>query len=234
MKSSPPPSQKRPPTSSAQWQRARRPEQKAERSETILAAATSLLDEKGVEGATLTEIARRAGVSKANCYRYFESREAILLELAIDAARVWAAQVIERLAPLAGSGDVDAVASAFARTTANCPRLCMLYSSISSVLERNVSAEAIAAFKRSFNPAIFGTIDSVRDAIPELSIDQVETFLVFLGMAIAGTWPSANPPPAVAEVLLREEFAARKIEFEPALFTHSRVVLLGLLAEPRP
>ncbi len=84
----------------AEWQRARRPEQKAERRDAIVAGALSLLDEEGVEGTTLSEIARRAGVSKANCYRYFESREAILLAVAIDEARGWAAELANRLGPL--------------------------------------------------------------------------------------------------------------------------------------
>jgi AcrR family transcriptional regulator len=136
---------------STEWQRARRPEHKAARRDAILAAAISLLDEQGVEGATLTEIARRAGLSKANCYRYYESREAILLSVTLDEARAWTTSIVDRLTSLAGSGDIDGVAQVFASTSAERPRLCMLISCLSSVLERNVSAEAIASFKRAFH-----------------------------------------------------------------------------------
>ena len=60
------------------WQRARRPEQKQQRQSAIIAAARKLVDEGGVDNATLSAIAKSAGISKANCYRYYESREAIL------------------------------------------------------------------------------------------------------------------------------------------------------------
>ena len=55
-----------------EWQRARRPGEKAARREAILSAARSLLDDEGVEGTTLSEIGRESGVSKASCYRNFE------------------------------------------------------------------------------------------------------------------------------------------------------------------
>lgn len=215
---------------SKQWQRARRPEHKAARRDAILAAAVSLLDEQGVEGATLTEIARRAGLSKANCYRYYESREAILLSVTLDEARAWNASIVDRLTLLAGSGDIDSVARVFAQASAERPRLCMLVSTLSSVLERNVSAETIAAFKRAFHPVLLGSGDALSLAVPNLAADQVETFLFSIGMMTAGAWPSANPVPAVAEVLEQEEFAHSRIDFESTLFAHARVVLYGLLA----
>ena len=84
--------------------RARRPEHKRERREAILAGARRLLDAEGVEGATLSAIARAAGLSKANCYRYFESREAILLAVILDEARAWLGTVEAGLAELDPGG----------------------------------------------------------------------------------------------------------------------------------
>ena len=64
---------------SVDFERARQPEQKELRREAILEAATELLAEKGLHDISLSAIARRAKLSKANLYRYFESREAIFL-----------------------------------------------------------------------------------------------------------------------------------------------------------
>ncbi len=216
-----------------EWQRARRPEEKAARREAILAAARSLLDDEGVEGTTLSEIGRESGVSKASCYRYFESREAILLEVAVEEVQGWAAEINERLAPLAESHDVDGVARAYAAATVARPRFCMLLSALSSVLERNVSEEAVLQFKRRFNGAAFETVEGVRRAIPDLSAKQMELFMRFLATAIAGAWPSANPSPVVAKVMKRDEFAAVKSELEPSIYDYCRLVLRGLLAETR-
>ncbi len=108
----------------------------------------------------------------------------------------------------------------------------MLISSLSSVLERNVGADSVADFKRTFHGLILGSGEALRCAIPDLSIYQVGALLHFLGLSIAGTWPSANPVPAVAEVLAREEFSSMRVDFEATLCAHARVVLRGLLAEP--
>ena len=213
------------------WQRARRPEQKEERRRSILNAAIELLDEAGIEGTTLSEIARQAGLSKANCYRYFESREAILLELTLDEIEDWMTDIGRRLVRLADSGDVDAVAEAFVAATLDRPRLCTLFSTISSVLERNVSVDVVADFKRKFNARVFGSSDAIRAAVPGLSTEDADQYVLFLGFFIAGAWPSANPAPALLEAFERSDFMERKLDFPEALRKHSRVVLRGLLAE---
>ncbi len=214
----------------AKWQRARRPEEKAARREAILAAAKSLLDDWGVEGTTLSEIGRVSGVSKASCYRYFESREAILLEVAVEEVEEWASEIEERLEPLAGSGDIDGVAKVFAEATARRPRFCMLSSTLSSVLERNVSAETVMHFKRRFNGAAFETVDDVQRAIPELSDDQMPLFMRFFYAAIAGSWPSADHSPVVEKVMRRKEFSAVRSRFDESIYDYCRFFLRGLVA----
>jgi AcrR family transcriptional regulator len=67
--------------------RARRPEEKEVRRQQILTAARTLLAERGVSELSLNELARRSRVSKPNVYRYFESREDVLLQLWVDEVR---------------------------------------------------------------------------------------------------------------------------------------------------
>ncbi|MCR9097176.1 MAG: TetR family transcriptional regulator [bacterium] len=215
----------------AAWQRARRPEQKAERRRAILDATVALLDEAGVEGATLSEIARRAGLSKANCYRYFESREAILLELTLAESRAWMDAIEAGLVPLADSGDVAAVTGVFADATVARPRLCTLYGAIYSVMERNVRPDGVAEFKQRFHERVFGSGNAIVRALPDLTAGDAEQFVLFLGFFIAGAWPSATPAPGVPEALARRVPGYRPRDFETMLRAHTRIVLQGLLAE---
>ena len=67
------------------FQRARSEEQREARRQAILAAAAAMLAEMPVAEVSLNELSRRAGLAKSNVLRYFESREAVLLEL-LDAA----------------------------------------------------------------------------------------------------------------------------------------------------
>ena len=53
------------------------------RRQEILKAALDLFCEKGYEGASIADLARRLGISQGLCYRYFPSKRA-LLDCAVD------------------------------------------------------------------------------------------------------------------------------------------------------
>ena len=75
------------------WQRARTPEQIEQRRCAILTAAAELFESEGLDNVSLNGIARHAGVSKANIYRYFETREAIYLHLVREQFEAWVTSV---------------------------------------------------------------------------------------------------------------------------------------------
>ena len=71
------------------FQRARSEEQREVRRRAILDAAAAMLAEMPVAEVTLNELSRRVGLAKSNVLRYFESREAVLLELLDSAWQEW-------------------------------------------------------------------------------------------------------------------------------------------------
>src|SRR6516164_4983592 len=75
----------------AVFQRARSEEQREARRHAILGTAAAMLAEMPVAEVTLNELSRRAGLAKSNVLRYFESREAVLLELLDSQWREWLA-----------------------------------------------------------------------------------------------------------------------------------------------
>lgn len=68
----------------------------SERRQAILDAAKAVIEEVGYEQASMTQIAARVGGSKATLYNYFDSKEALFLELVNQAA----AQHIDQVLPL--------------------------------------------------------------------------------------------------------------------------------------
>ena len=82
----------------AMFQRARSEEQREARRQAILGAAAAMLAEMPVAEVTLNELSRRAGLAKSNVLRYFESREAVLLELLDSAWQDWLVQLEKELA----------------------------------------------------------------------------------------------------------------------------------------
>src|SRR6266705_4770661 len=94
------------------FQRARSEEQREARRQAILGAAAAMLAEMPVAEVTLNELSRRAGLAKSNVLRYFESREAVLLELLDSAWQEWLGQLDGELDAAVGAGAPDAARSA--------------------------------------------------------------------------------------------------------------------------
>jgi AcrR family transcriptional regulator len=182
-----------------------------------------------LDGASLTAIARKAGISKANVYRYFESREAVFLELLLQEQAMWAEATCEALAPLRGSGDVVAIADALTRVLLDHPRLCGLLSALASVFEHNVSVDAVVAFKLAAMAELVKVVQALHQAIPALSVEQLRSFMTYEYMLVTGLWPHAHPSPVVAEVCARPGFEQLAVDFESTIRGHAEVTLRGLL-----
>jgi AcrR family transcriptional regulator len=155
----------------------------------------------------LNELARTAGVSKANVYRYFESREAILLELLWEEAADWWVEYEQLLARRPVGDDLDGFVDQAARSLAARPLLCELMASVPSVLEQNLSAGVIADFKVRIL-GFFRVVAARMASVCPVLDDEAYTSLLFdTTTTIAGLYHSAHPSPRAAEALRRPELA---------------------------
>ncbi|MBX2851937.1 MAG: TetR/AcrR family transcriptional regulator [Phycisphaeraceae bacterium] len=185
------------------WQRARSPEQIAERRADILRAAGELIDEGGLDSAGLNAIARRVGLSKANLYRYFESREAILLDLTLAAFHSWCDQVIQELSDLAGGTrvSIETVASTLAKRYAQRPRLGILVHALPGIIEHNISLETAIDFKANAFEQLQQIAKRLSDILPELSEPNATQFLWLWSTAASGAWPHCHPHPIIQQAI---------------------------------
>jgi TetR/AcrR family transcriptional regulator len=210
-----------------EFQRARRPEQKTARRDAILAAATELFDAEGPEGAGLNAIAARAGFTKSNVYRYFESREAVLLSLFVAEATAATTAIEARLGELHGA-DRPAIANALAAALLVRPRFCRLMSILSDTLELNVSEPAVIALKRDMLAMTTRLATALHAAIPAISAEGCGWVWTMVGLVLAGLWPASHPNPTVARVLAMEEFAAACLVAERDLERILLIILRGV------
>ncbi|RLU01459.1 TetR/AcrR family transcriptional regulator [Ketobacter sp.] len=209
------------------FKRARQPEQIEQRRQDILSAAAHLMAEKGFDQVSLNAIARGAGVAKSNVYRYFESREEIFLTLLRQDWDDWLIQLEQGVAALKGSDDIPAFAALVADSIAACPRMCELVSVLASVLEQNLSEQALLTFKTesmALGVRIMGTVQTALPSLPSQNLMQIGHTLFAL---IAGLWPLGNPPPAVQKVMARPELAPFQIEFQSSLELALNLMLKG-------
>lgn len=196
------------------WKRARKPEQKAERIDAIMEAAGVLLEEHGLDGTGLNAIARQAGLSKPNLYIYFESREAILLQLLLNETNLWSKSFKRKLDQVNELGNTEAVARAFADSLARRRRFCILFGALASTLEHNVEFETVAEFKRDFVTLVQPAVLALANSLPPMTEDESFRVLGTLVMSAIGMWPHCHPSPVVRKVLALPEFAIRKLDFK--------------------
>ena len=212
---------------STTFQRARKPEEIQARRETLLAAAAELFDAEGPLGAGLNAIAARAGFTKSNVYRYFESREEVLLSLFLDEM----GQLVPALtAAIAATpeGDLDALAQVLTTQFATRRRLGQLTSILSSTLEANVSEDTIVMVKRTMGGMAAEMGAALRTRLPKASAEDALWAITMIGSLVAGMWPGAHPAPAAERVLSRPEFAQHRPNIERDLPRAVRAILASL------
>ena len=217
------------------FQRARSEEQRAERRRAILTTAAEMLTELPVAQLSLNELSRRVGLAKSNVLNYFESREAVLLELLDAESRAWTEQLD---AELTATVDLTApvedraarVADAIVRTIETRPMLCALTAAQAAVLEHNISVEVALQFKRN-SIANFGEIIRHLTArLPELGEDGAIRFIAAAVMLVGAIWTHSHPSPTILAVYEADPaLAVYRIEFGPALREALQTVLTGVL-----
>ncbi|KAA0024082.1 TetR/AcrR family transcriptional regulator [Antrihabitans cavernicola] len=217
-----------------QFKRARSAEQREARRQTILDTAASMLAEMAVSDSSLNELARRVGLAKSNVLRYFESREAVLLELLDEAWQEWTLALGHDLAAASGSVDqrCDQVAKIIVDSLEARPVLCDLLGAQASVLERNVSPAIAAKYKRSAMANASALAASIDRAIPELG-ESSFTFVAAALMSTGAIWTHTQPSAAMIAAYEQEpDLAVMRMEFGESLRDLLRVILAGLLARP--
>jgi AcrR family transcriptional regulator len=221
------------------FQRARSDEQRAIRRQTILETAAAMLEEMPVAELSLNELSRRVGLAKSNVLRYFDSREAVLLELLDSLTREWLEHLSWEL-PSAVSARAgferraERLAGVVARSLADRPVLCDLLGAQAAVLEHNVSSDAIASFKRRgvAHAAAFGEL--IRQPLPELSEDQTWRLVVGVFLLTSSLWAHATPPQAVVDAYEQiPELDSMRLEFASALEDLLATMAIGLHARSR-
>jgi AcrR family transcriptional regulator len=130
--------------------RARSDDDKELRRRAILAAARRLLERAPVGELTVADVAREAGLAKGSVFRYFPTREELVLavfeeELAAMFAHL--GQAIAATPALSG----EALARLLAHGLVERPVFLQLATVVHAVLERNISLPAAVRFKTALD-----------------------------------------------------------------------------------
>lgn len=220
------------------FKRARSEEQRTERRRMILDAAAAMLAEMPVAQVSLNELSRRVGLAKSNVLRYFESREAVLLELLDVASREWLAQLDAALAAAvdisaAASERGDQLAATLAASLTARPVLCDLVSTQAAVLEHNVSPQVAAQYKRAAIANVGVLSGLIRRHIPELGERDTQQLAVAAILVTGAVWTHARPAAAMLAAYQADpSLASMRFDFTTTLRETLEILITGLLARP--
>jgi AcrR family transcriptional regulator len=209
------------------FQRARTDEQRAERRAAILETALELLQSTRVADLTLNELARVVGLAKSNVLRYFESREAVLLQLYDREYAEWLDTLEHDLLDVRS---IESIADVMAQTVAERPIFCDLCASAPGVLEHNVSADVAAEYKRSAvaNAERLGAL-----VLPRLGEISRASGIIFVGgvnLIIGGVWANSQPSPGMAAAYeAHPELQAMRLDLRLAIRELLATLLVGVV-----
>ena len=212
------------------FQRARSAAAKQLRESAILEAARALGDERGIRQITLTDIGEAVGMHKSAMLRYFETREEIFLRLTADGWREWSMALRAELEELAAPTPA-AMAGVFASTLAARGLFCDLLAQAPLNLERNVSLDAVRAFKLVTLAEVQAIVAVVQRLLPGLTQrDGVD--LIAAATAMSGAfWQMATPGPEVAALYRSDpRLAHAVVDVEPRVARLLEAMLEGMLA----
>jgi AcrR family transcriptional regulator len=220
------------------FKRARSEEQRTERRRMILDTAVAMLAEMPVAQVSLNELSRRVGLAKSNVLRYFESREAVLLELLDAALREWLEQLDEALTAAvdtsaAPSERGDQLVATLAASLTACPVLCDLISTQAAVLEHNVSPQVAAQYKRAAIADVSVLARLIRQHLHELGEHDAQWLAVATILVTSAVWTHARPAAAMLAAYEADpSLASMRFDFTTTLREMLEVLITGLLARP--
>jgi AcrR family transcriptional regulator len=195
-----------------------------------------MLDEMPVAEVTLNGLSRRACMAKSNVLRYFESREAVLLELCAAALTDWVTELEPRLTAAVDPSDPAAaranrIAAVIADSLAERPVLCDLLSAQAAVLERNISTDTALRYKRAVVADVDRLSELVARQLPELGAEHAARFTALAALMATAVWTHAHVPPAVVAAYDADaSLQPYRLEFVTTLRESLEVILAGLLS----
>ena len=219
------------------FQRARSDEQRALRSQAILDTAAAMLQEMPVADISLNELSRRVGLAKSNVLRYFDSREAVLLELLASSSREWLAHLAAELPSAVGrragfKRRAEQLATAIAGVAGRAPGPVRPHQRAGrSARAQRVRRGDHQVQARRRSPTPRSSRDWCSTRCPSSARTTPWRYVVGAWVMTSALWAHARPPEAVLQALAADERLEKaRLDFPVALADYLTTLAIGLHA----
>nr|WP_225951946.1 TetR family transcriptional regulator [Mycobacterium sp. OAS707] len=200
-----------------------------------MTSAREMLAEKAVADISLRELSDRIGLAKSNVLRYFDSREAIFLEILDEEFAGWLADLEAGLgrprARKPNYANEIRVATMIADSLEGRQSLCELVASMAVVLERNISYDFARDFKARATARIAELAQLVATHLPWLPRDFADFFAEGALTLLAGMYPFSVPTEPVRAAIAELGITEPEQRFRDGLRIGLSTWLIGAAAQ---
>jgi AcrR family transcriptional regulator len=187
------------------------------RRRSLVDAAASLLAQWSVEDVSMDRVADVAGVAKGTVYRYFATREELLLAVWERDQADWLAAMGELLSRSGEPASDRDIAATAVETALARPRLCRLHGIVHTVLAANLTPAAARGFTQRRLARAAAAAKLLERGADRLTAARALRWLLRLDAIMAGMLPLAAPPPTVAQALEDPRVRGLRLDVEAEL-----------------
>ncbi|MBN1646894.1 MAG: TetR family transcriptional regulator [Spirochaetales bacterium] len=209
--------------------RARNEEQKMERKEAILSAASGLFGKSDLGEVSMAEIASKCGLSKGTLFFYFATKEGLFLALAEKKISQWHSHfngLLEEKGMTIKRPEEFIELLEF--SIHNHPDVIRLYALLNTTLEKNVDADTVYRFKLFLKKNMQATGQLLEKYLPFLKKGDGFFLLMSAFVFICGIFPMSNPDEGMKEVLSRPGMEVFDVKFERTFREMYLIFLRGM------
>lgn len=210
------------------WQRARSEEQKQQRISEIVSATAWLYKKHSFEAISFALIAKEAGFTRSNLYKYFSSKEEIFLSFLMQDMRLWCADLLNTCRR-SKIKSINKFASVWVKTLVKQKRFLDLLSLLPTFIEKNVTEQNLVDFKRSAVNELTVLSELLCEMFPALSPQKAGEFMELQLASVIGLYQITNLSEVQRKVLEYPEFKHMKIDFNTYLQKSVECLLKGLI-----
>jgi len=201
---------------------------KTQRRDTILQAADAQMYAVGIDAFSMEVLARELGFARGTLYRYFATREELLLELTVQKRDIWTADLIAAVS----SGMTDAQFINVFKACCDSDELHLRLSGrLESVIEQNVTLECYILAKQKMHHSLRLLAEHLVDAL-NLEPTEISHLILVLGALYIGAQQMMMTPPFNPDDLPQELRYAMETAHKQDLFAPNALyILTGLRQE---
>lgn len=173
------------------YERARTEKQVQDRIAEIIKTAEQIYDKSGYDAINFTAISELTKFTRPTIYKYFSTKEEILLQILLKELELWVKELIGsfRINKIYKTTDI---ANIWANTLSSHDKLIELYAILFTILEKNSSKDALVDFKIESLSYQQPLVELLMQLYPNASHLMIYDFLTVQLSLAMGLFPMSN------------------------------------------